>query len=245
MRHHLLDPATGEPAFTGLIAVTALAPTGVEAEALAKTALLSGPAGARDVLARHGGVAFDEAGRMERVGAAAGRPGRAPAHARAEGGMTSVPTPLEHGWWIASRSAGIVALLAITASVILGLLMANGLPRRKGATRVLVSLHESTALAGLIAIAVHGVTLLGDPWMHATLWKISVPFSIGYRPLWTSLGIIAGWIAAALGLSYYARQRIGTRLWRKLHRATVVAWALGIAHTIGAGHRRERAAGCR
>ncbi len=149
--------------------------------------------------------------------------------------MTSVPTPLEHGWWIASRSAGIVALLAITASVILGLLMANGLPRRKGATRVLVSLHESTALAGLIAIAVHGITLLGDPWMHATLWKISVPFSIGYRPLWTSLGIIAGWIAAALGLSYYARKRIGTRLWRKLHRATVVAWALGIAHTIGAG----------
>ena len=149
--------------------------------------------------------------------------------------MTSVPTPLEHGWWIASRSAGIVALLAITASVILGLLMANGLPRRKGANRVLVSLHESTALAALIAIAIHGITLLGDPWMHATLWKISVPFSIGYRPLWTSLGIIAGRIAAALGLSYYARKRIGTRLWRKLHRATVVAWALGIAHTIGAG----------
>ena len=149
--------------------------------------------------------------------------------------MTSVPEPLEHGWWLASRSSGIVALLAITASVILGLLMANGLPRRKGANRVLVSLHESTALAGLIAIAVHGITLLGDPWMHATLWKISVPFSIGYRPLWTSLGIIAGWIAAALGLSYYARKRIGTRLWRKLHRATVVAWALGIAHTIGAG----------
>ena len=149
--------------------------------------------------------------------------------------MTSVPTPLEHGWWIASRSAGIVSLLAITASVILGLLMANGLPRRKGATRVLLSLHESTALAGLVAIAVHGITLLGDPWMHATLWKISMPFTIGYRPLWTSLGIIGGWIAAALGLSYYARKRIGTKLWRKLHRATVAAWALGIAHTIGAG----------
>ena len=75
VRHHLLDPATGEPAYTGLIAVTALAPTGVEAEALAKTALLSGPTGARDVLSRHGGIAFDEAGRIERFGAAAaGRP---------------------------------------------------------------------------------------------------------------------------------------------------------------------------
>lgn len=72
--HHLLDPATGKPAFTGLVAVTALAPTGVEAEALAKTALLSGAAGARDVLARHGGVAFDEDGVMERIGPATGRP---------------------------------------------------------------------------------------------------------------------------------------------------------------------------
>jgi len=149
--------------------------------------------------------------------------------------VTSVPTPLDHAWWIASRSAGVVALLAVTASVILGLLMANGLPRRKGAGRVLLSLHESTALAGLVAIAVHGITLLGDPWMHASLWDISVPFSIGYRPLWTSLGIVAGWIAALLGLSYYVRKRVGPRLWRKLHRATVLAWALGLAHTIGAG----------
>ncbi len=149
--------------------------------------------------------------------------------------MTSVPAPLDHAWWLASRSAGVVALLAITASVILGLLMANGLPRRRGATRVMVSLHESTALVGLVAIAVHGVTLLGDPWMHATLGQLAVPFTIEYRPLWTSLGIIGGWIAVLLGLSFYARRRIGMKLWRKLHRATVVAWALSLAHTIGAG----------
>lgn len=149
--------------------------------------------------------------------------------------MTAAPDPLDHAWWIASRSAGVVALLAITASVILGLLMANGLPRRKGATRVMVALHESTALAGLVALAVHGITLLGDPWMSATLWNISVPFTIGYRPLWTSLGIIGGWLAIALGLSFYARRRIGTKRWRSLHRATVLAWALALAHTLGSG----------
>jgi thiamine biosynthesis lipoprotein len=41
--HHLLDPATGRPAFTGLVQVTALAPTGSQAELRAKAALLSGP----------------------------------------------------------------------------------------------------------------------------------------------------------------------------------------------------------
>jgi thiamine biosynthesis lipoprotein len=54
--HHLLDPATGRPAFTGVAQVTALAPTALEAEARAKAALLAGPARAADWLA-HGGVA--------------------------------------------------------------------------------------------------------------------------------------------------------------------------------------------
>ena len=48
--HHLIDPATGIPAWTGLVAATALAPTALEAEALAKAALLSGPAAGRRLL---------------------------------------------------------------------------------------------------------------------------------------------------------------------------------------------------
>jgi len=53
--HHLLDPATGLPAYTGIVQATALAPTALEAEALAKAALLSGPTAAAGWL-RHGGV---------------------------------------------------------------------------------------------------------------------------------------------------------------------------------------------
>ena len=58
--HHVLDPATGMPAYTGVVQVTALAPTALEGEALAKAALLSGPDGAAGWL-RHGGVVvFDD-----------------------------------------------------------------------------------------------------------------------------------------------------------------------------------------
>jgi FAD:protein FMN transferase len=53
--HHLLDPATGRPAFTGLVQVTALAPSAFEAEVRAKAALLNGPEDAREWLP-HGGV---------------------------------------------------------------------------------------------------------------------------------------------------------------------------------------------
>jgi thiamine biosynthesis lipoprotein len=67
--HHLLDPSTGAPAWTGLIGVTALAATALEAETLAKAALLCGPAGGRRLLARHGGVLVHDDGAVECVGA--------------------------------------------------------------------------------------------------------------------------------------------------------------------------------
>ncbi len=66
--HHLLDPGTGAPVWSGLISVTALADSALEAETLSKMALLLGPGGARDVLAEHGGVLVDESGRVEVAG---------------------------------------------------------------------------------------------------------------------------------------------------------------------------------
>ena len=145
------------------------------------------------------------------------------------------PNPLDYGWWLASRSAGVVALTAISISVIIGLLMANGLPRKPGMKRKLLAVHESTALAGLVAITVHGLTLLGDAFMHPTLSNIAIPFTLSYRPGFTGLGIIAGYLAAFLGLTFYARKRIGAKLWRKMHRATIVVWMLGVVHTLGSG----------
>lgn len=66
--HHLLDPSTGRPAYTGLVQVTALAPTGREAELRSKAALLSGPDGARDWLG-HGGVLVHDDGTVDVVAA--------------------------------------------------------------------------------------------------------------------------------------------------------------------------------
>lgn len=62
--HHLLDPSTGRPAFTGIVQVTALAPTAIDAETLAKAALLSGPGEAPGRL-RHGGVLVFDDGSFE------------------------------------------------------------------------------------------------------------------------------------------------------------------------------------
>jgi thiamine biosynthesis lipoprotein len=69
--HHVLDPRTGRPAYTGLVQVTALAPTGAEAEMRSKAALLSGPGGAEGWLA-HGGLVVLEDGTARAVAQSAG-----------------------------------------------------------------------------------------------------------------------------------------------------------------------------
>jgi thiamine biosynthesis lipoprotein len=99
--HHLLDPATGRPAFTGLVQVTALAPTALEAEIRAKAALLSGPDAARAWLPDGGVLVADDGGftvvepasASGRRAPAAGRPAQArpdrpsaPSGGRAPGG---------------------------------------------------------------------------------------------------------------------------------------------------------------
>jgi sulfoxide reductase heme-binding subunit YedZ len=143
--------------------------------------------------------------------------------------------PANYIWWLASRASGVVALLLVTASVGIGLTMASKNVRRRGLAPKLARVHEQTALAGLVAIAVHGVTLLADPWLHAGFSGVFVPFAMGYRTLFTGLGVVAGYLAALLGLSFYVRRQIGAKLWRKLHRATVLVWALGTVHALGAG----------
>lgn len=59
--HHLLDPATGTPAFTGIVQATAVAPTALEAEIRAKAAVLSGPDRADAWLPGGGVLVFDDA----------------------------------------------------------------------------------------------------------------------------------------------------------------------------------------
>jgi sulfoxide reductase heme-binding subunit YedZ len=138
-----------------------------------------------------------------------------------------------HLFWLTSRAAGIVALLLSSLAVCIGLLIGGRIV--KGHRQELRVTHEALSLATLAALVVHGVTLLGDGYLKPSLGDIAIPFLSGYETLWTSMGIVAFWALAVLGLSYYARTRIGVQRWRRLHRFAALAWILGLAHSLGEG----------
>jgi methionine sulfoxide reductase heme-binding subunit len=148
--------------------------------------------------------------------------------------------PINYLWWLVSRASGIVALVLIALSVVMGLAMATKILPRPAVRRGTARLHEHVALAALLATGAHGLALLGDQWLKPGWSGITVPFALGYRPQFTGIGIIGGYLALLLGPTYYLRRRIGARRWRRLHSLIVLAWIMACVHTLGAGSDRHQ-----
>jgi sulfoxide reductase heme-binding subunit YedZ len=138
-----------------------------------------------------------------------------------------------HLFWIISRSAGTTALVLSSISVCVGLLMAGRM--RSGDPTDRRAYHEILSLSVIVAVAVHGLALVGDGFLHASLFDVTLPFAWSYMRLATTLGIVAGWALMSLGLSFYLRDRIGRTRWRMIHRFTLLAWLAGLVHTIVEG----------
>jgi sulfoxide reductase heme-binding subunit YedZ len=136
-------------------------------------------------------------------------------------------------FWVTTRAAGSVALVASSVSVCVGIILSGRLV--KGRRNDLRAAHEALSLATLVALAVHVLSLLADSFFHPTIFDVTVPFVSGYKEPWMSVGIISGWALAILGLTYYARDRVGQQRWRRLHRWTALAWLGGLVHSLGEG----------
>lgn len=151
--------------------------------------------------------------------------------------MSSVDTNAStHLFWVLSRGAGTTALIFAGASVGFGLVMSGKLVKGSGPDRRVY--HEVLSLAVMVAIAVHAGALLGDSFLHPSVLDVTVPFVFSYKTLSTSLGVIAGWGMIFLGLSYYARDRIGNERWKLIHRFTLLVWLAGLVHTFTEGTDR-------
>jgi sulfoxide reductase heme-binding subunit YedZ len=136
-------------------------------------------------------------------------------------------------FWAISRGAGTTALVLSSVSVAYGLLMAGRIGKGNAADRR--SYHEILSLSVMVAIAVHGVSLLGDSVVSPSLLDVTVPFAWSFETVATTLGIISGWALIALGLSFYVRDRIGRQRWRTIHMFTLLAWLGGLVHTLVEG----------
>jgi predicted ferric reductase len=139
--------------------------------------------------------------------------------------------------WYFARSAGIVAYLLLSSSVLLGALMAGRAPFRWPRFAV-EEVHRFLAILTGVFVLLHGGSLLLDRVVPIGLAQELVPFTSSYRPLAVGLGVCAAELLAAVGISNGLRTRIPHRTWRKLHYLTFPAWLLASLHVALAGTDR-------
>ncbi len=136
--------------------------------------------------------------------------------------------------WYFERSAGIVAYLLLTASVLLGILLA-GRVELTWPRFAVEEVHRQIAILTGVFIVLHGGTLLLDRVVRIGLTQELVPFTSSYRPYAVGLGVTAMELVAAVGISNALRSRIPYTAWRKLHYLTLPAWLLAAVHGVLGG----------
>ena len=143
--------------------------------------------------------------------------------------MTHDPT-----FWLLARASGITAYVLVTLSVLAGIVLkARPFARLRPAT--VTNVHRALALNAIGAIAAHGVALVLDATVKVSPLALVVPGLIAYRPLATSVGVLAAELTVLVYASFSLRRRIGRRAWRALHWTTYGVFALATAHGLAAG----------
>ena len=135
--------------------------------------------------------------------------------------------------WYASRATGVVALLLLTAVLLLGILV-NRQGRLPGLPSFAVTgLHRNVSLLAVAFLAIHVITAIVDPYVTIGLAAAVLPFSSSYKPFWLGLGAISLDLIAALILTSLARARLSRRAWRGIHWLAYAAWPLAVGHSLG------------
>ncbi len=137
--------------------------------------------------------------------------------------------------WYATRATGVVALVLLTMTVVLGIVTAGRAKSRSWPAFAQADLHKRVSVIALVVLGIHVLTSVLDTYVHLGWASIVVPFASSYQPLWTGLGTVALDLMLAVAVSSALRQHLSARTWRVLHWLGPLCWPIAMAHALGEG----------
>jgi methionine sulfoxide reductase heme-binding subunit len=143
------------------------------------------------------------------------------------------------GLWYATRATGLVTLLLLTASVLLGVLTAGRFASEKWPRFLTVGLHRNVSLLVVLFLVLHVGTTVADTYTSIPVVAAVIPFTTSYKTGWLALGAVACDLMIALVATSLIRNRLGHRAWRRIHWAAYACWPVALAHGLGAGTDRS------
>lgn len=137
--------------------------------------------------------------------------------------------------WAFGRISGVVALVLLTITVVLGIVTRSGRPLPAMPRFSLSLIHRNIALLACVFLVFHVGALLLDSYAHLNLVDVVVPFAGTLDPFWQGLGTVAFDLVLAIVITSLLRARIGARAFRIVHWLTYAMWPIALAHAIGNG----------
>lgn len=137
--------------------------------------------------------------------------------------------------WLFERLFAFMAYIAVTLSVVYGLLLSTKVLDAVAHRPVNFTLHQDLAALGLGMAAIHAVLLGLDASMPFSVGQMLLPGAAPYAPLAVGVGQVSLYLMALVTASFYVRRHIGQRAWRILHYVTFLAFAGSTAHGIASG----------
>jgi methionine sulfoxide reductase heme-binding subunit len=137
--------------------------------------------------------------------------------------------------WYLTRGTGLVALVLLTLSVVLGIVETVRWASPRWPRFVVAALHKNVSLLATALLAVHIATTVIDGFAPIGWLDAVVPFRSPYRSVWLGLGALSVDLMIALVVTSLVRQHIGYRAWRAVHWAAYACWPLAVFHGLGVG----------
>jgi sulfoxide reductase heme-binding subunit YedZ len=137
--------------------------------------------------------------------------------------------------WDATRASGIVTLILLTLTVVLGLVTTSRARARNWPGFAQQEMHRRISIMAVVFLAIHVVTSILDTYVHVGWLAVVVPFASPYSRFWVGLGTIALDLMVAVFVSSLLRVHIKPGIWRGIHWLAYGSWPIALAHTFGLG----------
>ena len=137
--------------------------------------------------------------------------------------------------WYLTRGTGLVTLVLLTSSVVLGIVTSVRWQSPRWPRFVTAALHRNVSLLVLALLSIHIATAVIDGFAPIRWLDAVIPYGSAYRPLWLGFGALAFDLLLAVTATSLLRQRIGYRAWRVVHWAAYACWPVALLHGLGTG----------
>ena len=138
-------------------------------------------------------------------------------------------------FWYLTRSSGLVALVLLSATLVLGVVSSVGWTTERWPRFLSQDVHRNVSLLGLVFVGVHVATTVLDGYVPINWVAAFVPFVSPYRPIYVGLGALAFDLMLAVLITSGLRHRIGYASWRFVHWLAYLCWPVAVVHALGTG----------